>query len=99
MEWVTSTLPTTSKHGVNQSSVTTVDVHTSSASSWTDAPADLNGLVRLPKDEICFLRVSHHISNAVYKLTFAQLVNKFLVFLGIQRLKTAFETARHNMVY
>jgi len=27
-----------------------------------------------------------------YKLTFPQLVNKFLVFLGIQKLKTAFET-------
>ena len=31
---------------------------------WTDAPADLNGLVRFA--EIWFLRVRNHISNAVY---------------------------------
>ena len=30
---------------------------------------------------------------------FAQLSNKFLVFLEIQRLKLAFETARHNVIY
>jgi len=47
MEWVASTLHTTSKHGV--SSITTADAHTSAASSrlnWRP-PADLNGLVRL----------------------------------------------------
>ena len=47
MEWVASTLHTTSEHGV--SSITTADAHISAASSrlnWTDAPADLNGLVR-----------------------------------------------------
>jgi len=43
MEWVASTLHTTSEHGV--SSITTADAHTSTASSRTDAPADLNGLV------------------------------------------------------
>jgi len=46
MEWVASTLHTTSEHGV--SSITTADVHTSAASSrlnWRP-PADLNGLVR-----------------------------------------------------
>jgi len=32
----------------------------------TEAPADLNELVRSPKDEILFLRVCHHISKAVY---------------------------------
>jgi hypothetical protein len=31
----------------------------------TDVPADLNGLVFSPKDEIWFLRVRHHILNAV----------------------------------
>jgi len=44
MEWVTSTLHTTSKHGV--SSITTADAHTSAANSrlnWRP-PADLNGL-------------------------------------------------------
>ena len=46
MEWVASTLHTTSEHGV--SSITTADAHTSAASSrlnWRPL-ADLNGLVR-----------------------------------------------------
>ena len=34
----------------------------------TDAPADLNGLVLSPKDKIWFLRMCHHISNAVYRI-------------------------------
>jgi hypothetical protein len=64
MKWVASTLHNTSEHGV--SSITTADAHTSAASNrLTDAPADLNGLARSPKDEIWFLRVCHHISNAV----------------------------------
>ena len=46
MEWVASTLHTTSDHGV--SSITTADAHTSAASSRLNClpPADLNGLVR-----------------------------------------------------
>ena len=44
MEWVASALHTTLEHGV--SSITTADAHASAASSRTDAPADLNGLVR-----------------------------------------------------
>ena len=47
MEWLASTLHTTSEHGV--SSITTADAHTSAASSrlnWRPPPADLNGLVR-----------------------------------------------------
>ena len=45
MDWVASTLHTTSEHGV--SSITTAVAHTSAASSrLCDAPADLNGLVR-----------------------------------------------------
>ena len=46
MEWVASTLHTTSEHGVP--SITTADAHTTAASSrmnWRP-PADLNGLVR-----------------------------------------------------
>ena len=46
MEWVASTLHTTSERGV--SSITTADAHTSAASSrlnWRP-PADLNGLIR-----------------------------------------------------
>jgi len=35
---------------------------------WTDAPTDLNGLVHFAeKNEICFLRVWHHISTGLYK--------------------------------
>jgi hypothetical protein len=45
MEWVASTLHTTSEHGVP--SITTADAHTSAASSRLNwRPADLNGLVR-----------------------------------------------------
>jgi len=48
MEWVASTLHTTSEHG--DSSITTADAHTSSASSRLNwHPADLNGLVRFTK--------------------------------------------------
>jgi len=46
MEWIASTLHTTSEHGV--SSITTADAYTSAASSRLNwSPADLNGLVRL----------------------------------------------------
>ena len=46
MEWVASTLHTTSEHGV--SSITTADAHTSAASSRLNwCPVDLNGLVRV----------------------------------------------------
>ena len=49
MQWVASTLHTTSEHGV--SSITTADAHTSAASSQTELtpPADLNGLVRFAR--------------------------------------------------
>jgi len=69
MEWVASTLHTTSEHGVsNITTITTADVHTSAASSdRTDAPADLNGLVRFAERQFWFLRMCHHISNTVYK--------------------------------
>ena len=49
MEWVASTLYTTSEHGV--SSITSADAHTSAASSrlnWRP-PADVNGLVRFAR--------------------------------------------------
>jgi len=66
MEWVASTLHTTSEHGV--SSITTSDAHTSAASSrlnWRPRRF-LKDLFISPKDEIWFLRVCHHISSAVY---------------------------------
>ena len=66
MEWVASTLHTTSEHGV--SSITAADAHTSAASSR------LNWRLRRfkwarpfrPKDEMWFLRACHHVSNAAY---------------------------------
>ena len=66
MEWVASTLHTTSERDV--SSITTAGAYTSAASSrlnWR-SPADLNGLVLSPKDENWFLGVCHRVSNAVY---------------------------------
>ena len=62
MEWVASTLHTTSEHGL--SSITTADVHTSA--ELTPSPIWMDSSV-LPEDEIWFLRVCHHISNAVYQ--------------------------------
>ena len=50
MQWVASTLHTTSEHGV--SSITTADAHISAASSplnWRHPPADLNGLFRFAR--------------------------------------------------
>jgi hypothetical protein len=45
MEWVASTLHTTSEHGV--SNITTANAHTSAVVDWTDPPSpDLNKLVR-----------------------------------------------------
>jgi len=61
MEWVASTLHTTSEHGV--SSITTADAHTLAASSrlnWRP-PADLNGLVRFAeKRNLVSARVLSH---------------------------------------
>jgi len=61
MEWVASTLHTTSEHGV--SSITTAGAHTSAASSrlnWRP-PADLNGLVRFAERRSLFsARVPSH---------------------------------------
>jgi len=61
IEWVASTLHTTSENGV--SSITTVDAHTTAASSrlnWRP-PADLNGLVRFAeKRNLVSARVPSH---------------------------------------
>ena len=60
MEWVVSTLHTTSEHGV--SSITIADAHTSAVSSrlhW--CPRRFKR-----KEEFWFLRVCHHVSNALY---------------------------------
>ena len=67
MGWVASTLHTTSEHGV--SSITTADAHTSAASSrlnWRPRRFKWTRPFLSPKDDIWFLRVYHHIANAVY---------------------------------
>ena len=67
MEWVASTLHTTSEHGV--SSITTADAHTSAASSrlnWTLPPADLNGHVRFAeRRNLVSARVPSHFKRSL----------------------------------
>ena len=66
MEWVASTLHTTSEHGV--SSITTADAHTSVASirrSWPSRPFIwTRPFCRKTKSGFC---VCHHISSSLYK--------------------------------
>jgi len=65
MEWVASTLHTTSERCV--SSITTADAHISAASSrlnWRP-PADLNGLVRFTERLNLVSACAIHILNAV----------------------------------
>jgi hypothetical protein len=63
MEWVSSTLHTTSEHGV--SSITNADAHTSAAST-SDATADLNGLI-LPAERrnLVSARVPSHFKRSL----------------------------------
>jgi len=69
MEWVASTLHTTSERGV--SSITTAGAYTSAASSrhWTEAPADLNRLVRFVKRRnLVSARVPTHFNWPLHQL-------------------------------
>jgi len=69
MEWVASTLHTTSEHGV--SSITTVDVHNLAASSRPNGrppPTDLNGLVRFSrktKSDFCACAITFQPASTV----------------------------------
>jgi len=66
MEWVASTVHTTSEHGV--SSIITADTHTSTASSrlnWRPRRFKWTRSFRR-KTKSCFLRVCHHISTGLY---------------------------------
>jgi hypothetical protein len=65
MEWVASTLHTTSEHGV--SSIPTTDAHTSDVVvDWTDAPADLNGIVRFAeRRNLVSVRVPSHFKRSL----------------------------------
>jgi len=68
MDWVASTLHTTSEHDV--SSITTADARTSAASrrlNWPPTPADFKWTRPFrTKDEIWVLCVCHHISTGLY---------------------------------
>jgi len=65
MECVASTLHTTSEHGV--SSITTADAHRLPVFDWTDAPADLNGLVRFAERRILVsARVPSHFKRSLH---------------------------------
>ena len=73
MEWVASTLHTTSEHGV--SSITTADAHTSRLPvvDWTDARAGLNGLVRFAeRRNLVSARVSSHFRHGLILIAFPQ---------------------------
>jgi len=65
MEWLASTLHTTSEHCV--SSITTADEHTSAASSRLNwRPRWLKWTRSFRRNQISSFCVCHHISNAVY---------------------------------
>ena len=87
MEWVASTLHTTSEHGV--SSITAADAHNSGASSrlnWRP-PADLNGLVRFAeRRNLVSARVPSH-----FKRSLLLLVSK--VMYGVITCTTNWRTA------
>jgi len=65
MEWVASTLHTTSEHGV--SNITNPEAHKSAASSRLNwGPADLNGLVRFAeRRNLVSARVPSHFKSSL----------------------------------
>jgi hypothetical protein len=79
MQWVASTLHTTSEHGV--SSITTADAHTSAVPvvHWTDAPpADLNGLVRFArktKSGFCACAITFQMQKSSAPASFLNVYN------------------------
>jgi len=65
MEWVASTLHTTTGHGVSK--ISTAVAHTSAA---TDAPADLNGLIRFAKRQnLVSAHVPSHFKRSLQHVT------------------------------
>ena len=72
MQWVASTLHTTSEHGV--SSITTADAHTSGCQQSTELTpplADLNGLVRFArksKSGFCVCDITFQTQSTWYSL-------------------------------
>jgi hypothetical protein len=68
MEWVASTLHTTSEHGISSiTTITTPDEHTSAASSRLNgSPTDLNGLVRFAeRRHLVSARVPSHFKRSL----------------------------------
>jgi len=82
MQWVASTLHTTSEHGV--SSITTADAHTSAASSrlnWRP-PVDLNGLVRFgERRNLVYTHVPSHFNWSLPIVVYIRL-NLLMMGLG-----------------
>ena len=67
IEWIASTLHSTSEHGV--SSITTADARTPRLPvvDWTDTPADLNGLVRFAERQtLVSARVPSHFKRSLH---------------------------------
>ena len=86
MQWVASTLHTTSEHGV--SSITTADAHTSAVSSRLNWRPPVRFKWTRPfrtKDEIWFQRVCHHIStglaHCVAELLVSNISKDFVTFI------------------
>jgi len=72
MEWVASALHSTSKHGVYPALLPLMRTLRLPAVEWTDAPADLNGLVRFAERRNLFsARVPSH-----FKRSLLQVINK-----------------------
>ena len=90
MEWVASTLHTTSEHGV--SSITTSDAaHLCCQQSTELTPTGRFKCTRpfRAKDEILFLRVCHHISTGLY---FIHAANVKAVLFSLEQV---FRTLKH----
>jgi hypothetical protein len=66
MEWVASTLHTTSEHGVSNITITPMRTPRLPLVDWTDAPADLNGLVRFAERwNMVSVRVPSHFKRSL----------------------------------
>ena len=88
MQWVASTLHTTSEHGV--SSITTADAHNSAGQQSTERtppPADLNGLVRLArktKSGFCACAITFQLTST--KILYGFLISRNVVDLNMKLL-------------
>ena len=65
MEWVASTLHTTSERGVSSITKLMPKLGCQQSTELTPPPIKIDSSVSA-KDEIWFLRVCHHVSNGLY---------------------------------